>query len=162
MVSAFLWAVVLVSLIELVAAFALVGSLRPFRRPGRNYSSVSQLQFSDRSQEVANEMGGNYAIELMVHSFPPFPVRHSGSEVGPRYYHLILIALMNEYHARLQLNLFLFSVLLSDLVMTLVVMPLHAIHAGAAVGVAGSLSCSSWMYAHLMAIAARLVDDSQT
>ena len=69
---------------------------------------------------------------------------------------------MNEHHARLQLNLFLFSVLLSDLVMTLVVMPLHAIHAGAAVGVAGSLSCSSWMYAHLMAVAARLVDDSQT
>ena len=53
-----------------------------------------------------------------------------------------------------QLNLFLFSVLLSDLVMTLVVMPLHAIHT-ATVGVAGFLSCSTWMYAHLLAVAAR-------
>ena len=32
-VSAFLWALVLVSLVELVGAFALVGNLRPFRRP---------------------------------------------------------------------------------------------------------------------------------
>ena len=65
---------------------------------------------------------------------------------------MILIGLMDR--PRPQLNLFLFSVLLSDLVMTLVVMPLHAIHT-ATVGVAGTLSCSSWMYAHLMAICAR-------
>ena len=49
-VSAFLWALVLVSLVELVAAFALVGSLRPFRRPGWesfvHHPSVLQLQYS--------------------------------------------------------------------------------------------------------------------
>ena len=55
----------------------------------------------------------------------------------------------------MQLNLFLFSVLLSDLVMTLVVMPLHAIHTATVAGVAGFLSCSTWMYAHLLAVAAR-------
>ena len=43
-VAAFLWAAVLVSLAELVAAFALVGSLRPFRRPVCNaHGSVSRF-----------------------------------------------------------------------------------------------------------------------
>ena len=48
-VAAFLWAAVLVSLAELVAAFALVGSLRPFRRPvcnahGRECSPVLYVE----------------------------------------------------------------------------------------------------------------------
>lgn len=42
-VSAFLWALVLVSLIELVAAFALVGSLRPFRRPGSVHQIITAV-----------------------------------------------------------------------------------------------------------------------
>ena len=46
-VSAFLWALVLVSLIELVVAFALVGSLRPFRRPGRNVHQCRSTHFWD-------------------------------------------------------------------------------------------------------------------
>ncbi len=66
---------------------------------------------------------------------------------------VFVFAVLASLKFRRPLNLFLLSVLASDVLMTLVVMPMHAIHAA---GMASGIdSCSSWMFAHLVAVAAR-------
>jgi hypothetical protein len=66
---------------------------------------------------------------------------------------VVVFAVLGSLRFRRPLNLFLLSVLLSDVVITLVVMPLHAIHT--ANMASGEKSCMSWMYAHLVAVCAR-------